>query len=192
MIRQLTKTALFECDLQERFRPLIHKFPAVVHTAQKMIKAGRMLDLPLVVTEQYPKALGSTVPELEVVHAVCHDSKTRFSMVTDKVRSFLQERQVVDVILFGIESHVCVLQTAFDLRQMNVNVHVLADGVSSAHPTEIPIALKRMRQMGCMITTSDSVLFQMCGDAKHEHFKRISQLVKESQSNADLHNALLK
>lgn len=198
-----TRTALFLCDIQQRFQPLIHNFPAVLHTASKMIHAGSILDLPLVVTEQYPKALGRTVSELESVITEKYSSsenllkaeKTQFSMVTPQVGQWLKSRRhpIENVILFGIESHVCVLQTALQLRSSSppYDVYILADGVSSSHPAEVPMALQRMREAGCKITTSESIMFELLGDKETEGFKAISALVKETQAKKGLHNALL-
>lgn len=98
------RTAFFLCDIQERFRPLIHRYPSVIATAQKLIKAASILDVPLVVTEQYPKALGKIVSELDVSKAWIHEEKLGFSMVTDVVKAkCFQEAKMQSVVLFGIE-----------------------------------------------------------------------------------------
>jgi len=173
------RTALFLCDIQERFRDVIFAFPSVIATAKKMVTAGQILGLPLVVTEQYPKALGRTVEELDIKNATMCVEKMKFSMFVPQVAALLEQLQTRSVILFGIESHVCVLQTALDLLEANYNVHVLSDGVSSIHCPEIYVALQRMRDAGAAVTTSESVLFQLLQHAQHEKFKEISKLVKE-------------
>ncbi|KAK9764704.1 hypothetical protein K7432_007591 [Basidiobolus ranarum] len=186
-------TAFFVCDIQERFRTLIHAFPNVIATAQKMVTAANHLDIPIIVTEQNPKALGKTVQELDISKAKCNVEKSKFSMFLPEVESLLKkDLKVKSVVLFGIESHICVLQTCLDLLEHNYDVHVLSDGVSSMNYPEIDIALARMRQAGASITTSESIIFQLIGDAKHEKFKSISGLTKEYQQATKENKLLFK
>ncbi|KAG0369766.1 Isochorismatase-like protein [Gamsiella multidivaricata] len=172
-------TAFFLCDIQEKFRTHIFQYPSVVATAQKMIAAHKILDIPLIVTEQNPKALGATANELDLSQAKINIPKTKFSMFVPEVEKEL--KGIKSVVLFGIESHVCVLQTALDLLENNYDVHVLADGVSSMNSFEIEHALNRVKSAGGYVTTSESILFQLMGDSKHEKFRSISSLVKETK-----------
>ncbi|ORX95580.1 Isochorismatase hydrolase [Basidiobolus meristosporus CBS 931.73] len=188
-----SSTAFFVCDIQERFRSFIHAYPNVISTAQKMITAANHLDIPIIVTEQNPKALGKTVQELDISKAKCNLGKSKFSMFLPEVETLLKnDLKTKSVVLFGIESHICVLQTCLDLLEQNYEVYVLADGVSSMNYPEIDIALARMQQAGATITTSESILFQLVGDAKHQKFKGISGLTKEYQKATKDNKLLFK
>ncbi|KAI8051393.1 Isochorismatase-like protein [Gilbertella persicaria] len=185
-------TALFVCDIQERFKGLIWQYPSVITVAGKMIKASKLLNIPIVVTEQYPKAFGPTVSELDISDATLCVEKTKFSMYVPEVIDVLKKNSTKSVLLLGIESHVCVLQTALELLENDYDVHVLADAVSSQNHPEIDIAIARMRSAGAVITTSESVLFQLVKDAKHEKFKGISGLVKEYMEASRVNKILLR
>jgi len=173
-------TVFFQCDIQERFRPLIWMMPAVIHVAVLMAKSARIMGIPLVVTEQYPKALGHTLPEVQAAWggapAVLAE-KTRFSMCVPSVLQGLQGRK--SVVLYGIEGHVCVQQTCLDLLEQGYTVHLLTDGISSQVPIDRSTALLRMREAGALLTTSESVVFELMRDTKYAHFKAVSDLVKQ-------------
>ena len=180
------RAVLFVCDVQERFAPLIHRFDAVEHTAKQLVRGCDAMGVPTIVTEQYPKALGHTV---EAVKAHLTETtpvveKTLFSMCLPEVNArFDGEWQGRDqVILCGIESHVCVMQTALDLAERGCEVHVVVDGVSSQRAEEREIALARLNSIpGAFLCTWEMALFQLAGHAKHENFKAISALAKEER-----------
>jgi nicotinamidase-related amidase len=173
--------ALFVCDMQERFRPLIAEFPTVLSTTCRMIRGADTLGMPTLVTEQYPKGLGNTVHEVTACLKLDMPvySKTTFSMVTPDTRRFLQSKHITTVIIVGIEAHVCVLQTVLELLELGLDVHVVVDGVSSSSLREREVAFSRMQQAGAKMCTSDMILFQLVGDSQHAKFKAISQLVTE-------------
>jgi nicotinamidase-related amidase len=199
--------ALFVCDIQEKFRNIVYGMPSVIDTTSKMVRGAKALGVPIVVTEQYPKALGNTVPELSE-HIWSPDSfphsfpafpKTKFSMYVDEVDNCLfqldlarKERgkagegelsteKISQILLCGIETHVCILQTASDLLERGYEVHLVVDGVSSQRPGDRQVALQRLLQMGCFLCTSEMALFQMCGSSKHPSFKQISAIAKEDR-----------
>ncbi|KDQ64999.1 hypothetical protein JAAARDRAFT_28665 [Jaapia argillacea MUCL 33604] len=194
----LGKTAIFICDIQTKFRTAIHSYDNVIKTANKMLKLAKILQIPVIVTEQNPKGLGSTVPELlesleplGPLHLGTF-GKSLFSMCTDEFNDCLKKNDIKSCIIVGIESHVCVLQSTLDLLEQGYDVHILADGVSSCNKEEIPYALARMRQSGAIITTSECVAFQLQVDAKNPTFKAFSNLIKEEkESTKDVLQTLL-
>ncbi|CAO3694113.1 unnamed protein product [Rhizopus stolonifer] len=185
-------TSLFICDVQERFKGVIWEYPSVISIAEKMIRASKFLDIPIVVTEQYPKAFGKTVSELDISDAAICVEKTKFSMYLPKIVDLLKEKNTKSIILLGIESHVCVLQTALEFIENGYDVYLLSDGISSQNHPEIDVAVARMRAAGAIITTSESILFQLVQDAKHEKFKIISGLVKEYLESSKINKLLYK
>jgi len=133
----------------------------------------------VIATEQNPRALGKTVSEIDVARVSVHE-KMKFSMLIPEVEQKLKDLNTRSVVLFGIEAHVCVLQTALDLLERQYEVHVLADGTSSTHTSDRVIAFDRLRQSGAFLTSSQSVLFQLMEDATFPRFKEIQALVKEA------------
>ncbi|KAI6151740.1 Isochorismatase-like protein [Pisolithus tinctorius] len=182
------KTAFFLCDLQTRFKQAIYGFDELVLTANKMLKVAKLLNIPVVVTEQNPKGLGPTTPEIDLNSlgnlCILTIEKVLFSMMIPEVKTQLQERpHIRSVVLFGIESHVCVLQTVLDLLEEGYDVHVLADGVSSCNREEVPVALSRIQQAGGYITTSESAAFQLQRGAGTTQFKEFAKIIKDEKDN---------
>ncbi|XP_041349041.1 isochorismatase domain-containing protein 1-like isoform X1 [Gigantopelta aegis] len=186
---RLDQTVFFLCDMQERFRPAIKYFPDILEVAKRLVQATKVLDIPLIVTEQYPKGLGSTVPELDINNAVAVFPKTKFSMVLPEVEEKLKSLcsgNVRHVVLFGIETHVCIQQTVIDLLDRTYEVHVVADGCSSRSQMDRLFALQRFQHSGATVTTSEAVLLQLVGDKEHPKFKEIQGLIKTSAPDSGL------
>ncbi|KAK5174589.1 uncharacterized protein LTR77_001670 [Saxophila tyrrhenica] len=184
--RRLVQPVLFICDLQEKFRNAIHEFPKVVSTTQKLLKASQILDIPVVATTQLRGKLGETCPELGLdaadgVATKAHADKSAFSMWVPEVQQAFKDlgEGKRECVIVGIESHICVTQTTLDLLREGHKVYVIADGVSSCNPQEVPIALNRLRAEGAVVTTSESWLYECMGDAGIGEFKQMSGLVKE-------------
>ncbi|XP_068621908.1 isochorismatase domain-containing protein 1-like isoform X1 [Battus philenor] len=174
------KTAFLLCDIQETFRPHIKHFEEVVKVANKMVAAAKLFKIPVYVSEQYPKGLGHTTKDINITDAAMVYDKTKFSMYTPELQERLKKDipSLSSVVLFGIEAHVCIEQTVIDLLGEDINVHVLADGVSSRSLMDRGLALQRMQSMGCFITTCESVLFKLMQDKNHPMFKDVSKLNK--------------
>lgn len=154
-------TALFICDIQEKFRPNIQYFDAIVNVSSRLLRAFKILDAPIIATEQYPKGLGPTVQELELdKHGINPISKTQFSMLTKDVLDVLKKNypEVKNIVLCGIETHVCVQGTALEAMNSGYDVHVVVDGCSSRSMVDRMYAFERMKQAGAWLTTSESVI----------------------------------
>ncbi|KAF2270152.1 Isochorismatase hydrolase [Lojkania enalia] len=197
--RRITNPALFICDLQEKFRPAIHEFSKVITTTQKLLKASQVFGMPVFATTQNRARLGETCEELGLdapggVQTLVHVDKTLFSMLTPEVRKGIAGlNKPVSCVIVGIESHICVTQTALDLLQDGHKVYIIADGVSSCNPEEVPIALARLRHEGAVVTTSESFMYECLGDAGLGEFKKMAGIVKEhNRSTKEVLQSLCK
>ncbi|QKX59158.1 uncharacterized protein TRUGW13939_06290 [Talaromyces rugulosus] len=198
---RIRNPALFVCDIQEVFREHIYEFSKVVSTSQKLLKACDPLQVPIYVTTQNRARLGDTVSELQPYltsssssslpnsSVVANIDKTAFSMYTSDIITHISQQKTnhddtaVDAILVGIETHICITQTALDLLAAGHRVYVIADGVSSVNPEERGVALARLRDAGVIVTTSESIIFEILQDAKKPGFKAVNSLVKESKED---------
>jgi len=175
-------TAVFICDIQNKFKDHIYGFKNMVNTASKMCKIANQFEIPIIVTEQNPKAFGKTVEEIDISKAAIVQEKSKFSMLTPEIKELIHDRfKTKSVILCGLESHVCILQTTLDLINEGIDVYILADGVSSINKSEIDLARKRCMMSGAAITSTESILFQLLGDAKNPNFKFANRLIKETK-----------
>lgn len=167
-------------DIQERLFPHIAGHEELQRILVKLIKGLHILDVPCVVTQQYTRGLGTTIAP--VAHALGEFSpleKLTFSCCGDP--DFLSVLGTVGrncVIVAGIEAHVCVLQTVLDLLDRGYQPVVVEDAVSSRKLNDKHVAVERMRGAGAVITTCESILFELCRVSGTEKFKAISQLVK--------------
>lgn len=170
---------LLVIDVQERLFPKVDRAEGVLRNMERMVRAFQILNLPIVTTEQYPKGLGPTVPELRQLLGSDQRylDKTTFSCGCDPaIVEALKER--TQWLLIGIETHVCVLQTAKDLLQLGKSVAIANDCVSSRSIFDYSTALAEARDAGARITSLEIVLFELLRDAKAPEFKEISMLVK--------------
>ena len=166
-------------DLQERLLNAIPSAGEVVARARLLSEGAALLAVPISVTEQYPQGLGATVGELTIGAVECV-SKLAFSAADSLklVGATYQDEDRDQVVIAGVEAHVCVLQTACDLLARGYRVYVAADAVASRRSLDAEIALQRLRDCGATLTTVESVLFELCESAASPQFKALSQLVK--------------
>mmetsp|Transcript_41596 Transcript_41596/g.61006 ORF Transcript_41596/g.61006 Transcript_41596/m.61006 type:complete len:209 (-) Transcript_41596:488-1114(-) len=191
-------TAMLLCDIQDKFIPHIHNRDTVVQTAKLLTSVSNELSIPLVATEQYPRAFGHTVTDCFTDGQVGETpvfEKKLFSMMTPEVHTHLEslDEKISSFILFGVEAHVCVQQTALDLLEAGHDVHVVVDGVSSMKLLDRDIALQRMSSAGAYLTTAQSAVFMLLKSADHPNFKAVSKLVKDHAAlSNEFNDAVMK
>ncbi|CAH8567713.1 unnamed protein product [Schistosoma rodhaini] len=183
----LPRTALLLCDIQEKFRPTISHFDAIVETSSRMLTAARMLGMRILVTEMYPKGLGPTVKELGDLNGIPIISKRSFTMLTDEVANILELRKQIDsVLLCGIETHVCVQSTALDLIERGIQVHCIVDAVSSRNMVDRMFGFQRMSQSGVYLTTCESALLTILCGSDHPQFRDIQKIILKPSPDSGL------
>ena len=171
------RAALVVVDVQEGFRPAVLDFERVAANVAVLVRGAHVLGLPMIVTEQYPKGLGSTVPEVaEHLGGVEPIEKVCFSAAqADGFRDALGRDQV---LLCGIEAHVCVSQTAEDLVSDGREVHVAQDAVTSRTAANRDLGLHKMERSGAVVTSVEAALFELLGRAGTPEFRQVQALVK--------------
>ena len=177
----LTQSALTIIDMQEAFRTKMPDFSEVAERIATMVNAAKLLQLPIIVTEQYPKGLGHTAIEiLEVLpDSTQVIEKTTFSSCGVKpFQSQLNDANAKQVIVCGIEAHICVNQTVHDLIASDLQVHLLADCITSRKKENKDIAFRKMEMAGAIPSSVEMAVFELMRDAKHEQFKAIQGLIK--------------
>ncbi|MDR3668772.1 MAG: hydrolase [Ignavibacteriaceae bacterium] len=173
-------TALLLVDIQEKILNVMNNPDQVINNALKLIKGFKILNIPIFYTEQYPKGLGATsdalLTELQGLSPIqkmsfsCYGAGNFFTRLTDN--------NVTQVVVAGIEAHVCVQQTVLDLVANNFQVNVSADAVSSRNDLDYRISLDRMRVHGAEITTAEAILFELLVNSGTDEFKEISKIIK--------------
>jgi nicotinamidase-related amidase len=176
----VTDSVLLVVDVQEKLFRTIYQKEQLADNLQRLIKGIQVLEVPILVTEQYPQGLGPTIPEIaQLLAGVKPYPKVNFSCCGDDdfLRAFKQLRRK-QVLIAGIESHVCVYQTAADLIAAGYEVHVIGDTVSARTEQNKDIGIKMMIQLGAKLTSTEAALFELLKVAKGEKFKAISQIVR--------------
>lgn len=167
-------------DVQDRLLPAINKGDEMLAATVRLIKGLQILEVPVVAVRQYPKGLGDIPPQLrEVLGEYAPSDKVTFSAWdTEEISRRIQSLGKKNLIVFGTEAHVCVLQTVIDFIAAGYNVALVVDCVGSRQPYDREIALRRAEKEGALLTTSESILFELLRKAATDRFKQISALVK--------------
>jgi nicotinamidase-related amidase len=174
------RAVLTVVDVQEAFRPAVVEFDEVARSVAVLVQGAKALGVPVLVTEQYPKGLGHTVAEVEEhLDGVQPIEKLCFSAAdAERFTDRLGDSGRDQVLLCGIESHVCVSQTAHDLLGRGLEVHVVRDAVSSRTEDNRALGLHKMERAGAVVTSVETALFELLREAGTPEFKEIQKLVK--------------
>src|SRR5437764_3549983 len=171
-------TGLLVIDVQEKLLAKIPDANRLVRNVAFLVDGARLLDMPVQCTEQYPRGLGPTVPELAQRLPERPDKVAFSSCAVPAVVEHFRRAARPKVVLAGIETHVCVLHTALDLLALDFRVYVAADAVGSRYPQDHAVALRRMEQACAILTTSETCVFEWVGGADHPQFREVSRLVQ--------------
>jgi nicotinamidase-related amidase len=175
------RAALAVIDLQEAFHPMIVDFAELAQRIAVTVRGCHALDVPIIVTEQYPKGLGRTVAEVAEHLPAGTAPLEKLTFSACGVQEFdvqLREHHAEQVIICGIEAHICVSQTAHDLLQLGYQVHLLGDAIGARLPHNREVAIQKLTRNGAIISSVEMALFELCGGAGTPEFKQVQQLVK--------------
>ena len=173
-------TGLLIIDIQERILPVINNHQRVVENTLKLIKGFKVLNLPIYFTEQYPKGLGPTLRSIkdELADLKPFDKMSFSCSGAGKLFDEFNTNDLKQIVVCGIEAHVCVQQTVLDLLENGFQVNLASDAVSSRKEIDYSTALQRMQQHGTELTTTESILFELLNVCGTPQFKEISKIVK--------------
>ena len=161
--------------MQEKLVNMLSNSSEIANNASKLMKAASILNIDTIVSEQYPKGLGSTIEPISAITSFKTIEKVTFSLLQTQEFNYEVKKNIV---IFGIETHICVYQTVCDLISKGHNVYVVCDCSSSRSELNHKTALELMKQMGAKITTLEIVLFEFLKSSKHPNFKEIQALIK--------------
>ena len=172
-------TALLVVDIQEKLLPKIMQAGEVLRNASFLVNAAKVLGVPVIATEQYPKGLGPTVEPIRGLLTKVWEKKTFSAVAEGGALDFLKSDARIKVVVVGIEAHICVMQTVLDLLNQGFHVFVCVDAVSSRYAIDVKIALKRMQQAGAILVTAETCVYEWLETAANPAFKEISTMVQE-------------
>ncbi|MBK5930307.1 isochorismatase family protein [Halochromatium salexigens] len=171
-------------DAQERLAAAMPEdvLERTVGNINRLIGAAKILEIPIISTEQYPQGLGTTIDAIrdQLPATAAPTEKTCFSCCTAAgfERALTEQPERKQVVLVGMEAHICIIQTASGLQRWGYQVFVAADGICSRHPQKADNALARMRHSGIQVSNTESVAFEWLSDSQHAQFREVSRLFK--------------
>lgn len=174
-----SNSALLVIDVQEKLIPLIFKHRQVVWNIGRLLDAAQLLGVRTFATEQYPKGLGHTIAELRERLGETPEKSMFSCRECAGLFAPLLAEGIDNLLLVGIEAHVCVQQTALDLLAQGFNVFLAIDAIGSRFELDYTTAIERMKACGAIATTTESAMFEWCETAGHPQFKQLSQLVRQ-------------
>jgi nicotinamidase-related amidase len=177
----IDNTALLVIDVQGKLAQLMHNKEELFANLARIIRGTEALDIPIIWTEQVPEKLGQTTPEIADLLAASATPLSKASFSCCGAPSFMTELQALNrgqLLLTGIETHICLYQTSVDLLNMGYEVQVVADAVSSRTAENKQIGLDRIRTAGGIVTSTEMALFELLRVAEGDHFRQIAKIVK--------------
>ena len=174
-------TVLTIIDMQEGFRSPISDFAEMAAHIALVTHAAQLLNIPVIVTEQYPKGLGHTADEIKAVlpAGINIIEKTAFSSCgASAFEAELERTKALNVLICGLEAHVCVNQTTHDLLERGYRVHLLTDCITARSAQNKQVGLAKMQQSGAIPSSTEMALFELLRDSRHKQFKAIQKLIK--------------
>ena len=170
-------------DVQEKLFKKINNYKLIEKEIKKILLVSNLENIPVIVTEQYPKGLGGTVNEIQEeikkLNKYSKIEKTSFSCWGNQnFRNILRKLKKDNIIIFGIETHICVLQTALELVKESYHAYVVEEAVGSRDSKNKAIAIERMKANGVQVLNLEMLIFELLKDSRHENFKALSNLIK--------------
>ncbi len=174
-------TAVLVVDYQERLLPAMSELESLMQSSKMLLNGLKELEIPMIVTEQYSKGLGPTVPEITECMGGSYKpyEKNTFSgLQTEEIKAAIEALGKKNIIVCGVEAHVCVLQSVIDLIESGHTVILAEDCIASRKVSDKESAVKRAISEGALITSAEAILFELTVGSKSPHFKAISKIVK--------------
>ena len=166
-------------DIQDKLVAVMEYKNKIIKNTKVLLKVSELMDIPIIITEQYPKGLGSTVSELvDGIEIHTKVEKTKFSAYIEELKTTLKNLEKKKIIVTGMETHVCVFQTVRDLLNESYEVYLVSDGVASRTKENYLNGRDLMKQMGAVIVNTETILFDLLKDSKVSEFKTISKMIK--------------
>ncbi len=172
-------TFLLVIDMQEPFSKVIREFDSIVGAITLLAKVSGLLGIPVVGTEQVPEKLGRTVQDVDELLGEKMEKSSFDAFRDERIKEKLLGLGRKKVLLTGIETHICVLQTALSAAAHGLEVHLVSDATGSTFPEDKEVTLARLLQEGIYVTTSESVVYELLGSSEHPKFRKVVSLVKE-------------
>jgi nicotinamidase-related amidase len=175
------RAALVVIDMQEKFRPMLVNFDDVAQRIAVMVQGCNLLNVPIIVTEQYPQGLGPTAAEIKAHWPAAITPIEKLTFSGCGVPEFdlqLREQHIEQVMLVGIEAHICVSQTAHDLLQLGYQVHLIGEAIGARFPQNHEVALAKMQRAGALLSSVEMSLFEMMQASNAVEFKAVQKLIK--------------
>jgi len=165
-------------DIQDKFRGHIPDLKNLVRNTSILNKSAELLDIPILITEQYPIGLGPTLEEIYTPQHARWMDKTRFSIFEEEIEGFIKASRKEKIVLYGIEAHICIMQSVLEATDKKLIPVVVEDAISSISEHNRNIALNRIRDSKGIVVSTEMLLFELLQTAQHPDFREISKIVK--------------